>query len=119
MPRIKQLLADGKFVRMFGVGQLFSPKLIEVIAEHGAFDAIWLDAEHGGLDMKDVELATMAAQRVWIGSLRADAGHGLRLDHAGARSRRGGRDDQHDPGAGRRRKGGGAGPSSTREANAA
>ena len=36
MPRIKQLLADGKFVRMFGVGQLFSPKLIEVIAEHGA-----------------------------------------------------------------------------------
>ena len=62
MPRIKQLLAAGKFVRMFGVGQLYSPKLIEIIGEHGGFDALWLDAEHAGLDMKDVELATMAAR---------------------------------------------------------
>lgn len=62
MPRIKQLLADGRFVRMFGVGQLFSPKLIEIVGEHGGFDALWLDAEHAGLGMKDVELATMAAR---------------------------------------------------------
>jgi 2-dehydro-3-deoxyglucarate aldolase/4-hydroxy-2-oxoheptanedioate aldolase len=62
MPRIKQLLADGQFVRMFGVGQLFSPKLIEIVGEHGGFDALWLDAEHAGLDMKDVELATLAAR---------------------------------------------------------
>jgi len=62
MPRIKQLLADGRFVRMFGVGQLFSPKLVEIVGEHGGFDALWLDAEHAGLGMKDVELATMAAR---------------------------------------------------------
>ena len=49
MPRIKQLLAEGKLVRMFGVGQLFSPKLIEIVGEHGGFDALWLDAEHAGL----------------------------------------------------------------------
>jgi 2-dehydro-3-deoxyglucarate aldolase/4-hydroxy-2-oxoheptanedioate aldolase len=62
MPRIKQLLADGELVRLFGVGQLFTPKLIELIGEHGQFDALWLDAEHAGLNMKDIELATMAAR---------------------------------------------------------
>jgi 4-hydroxy-2-oxoheptanedioate aldolase len=62
MPRIKQLLADGAIVRMFGVGQLLSPKLIEIVGEHGGFDALWLDAEHGGLGMKEIELGTLAAK---------------------------------------------------------
>jgi 2-dehydro-3-deoxyglucarate aldolase/4-hydroxy-2-oxoheptanedioate aldolase len=62
MPRIKQLLAERKVVRVFGSGQLLSPKLIEIVGEHGDFDALWLDAEHGGLTMRDIELATMAAR---------------------------------------------------------
>jgi 2-dehydro-3-deoxyglucarate aldolase/4-hydroxy-2-oxoheptanedioate aldolase len=62
MPRIKQLLADGKNVRMFGVGQLYHPKLIEIIGEHGGFDALWLDSEHAGLGMKEFEIATLAAK---------------------------------------------------------
>jgi 2-dehydro-3-deoxyglucarate aldolase/4-hydroxy-2-oxoheptanedioate aldolase len=62
MPRIKQLLAEGKVVRMFGIGQLISPKLVEIVGEHGDFDAIWLDAEHAGITMKEIELATMAAR---------------------------------------------------------
>jgi 4-hydroxy-2-oxoheptanedioate aldolase len=62
MPKIKQMLADGKVVRAFGFGQLLSPKLIEVVGEHGGFDALWLDYEHGGLSMKDIELATLAAR---------------------------------------------------------
>ena len=62
MPRIKDLLASGAVVRLFGVAQLFTPKLVEVVGEHGGFDGLWIDAEHGGLDMKDYELATMAAR---------------------------------------------------------
>ena len=62
MPRIKQLLASGQFVRMFGIGQLYHPKLIEIVGEHGEFDALWLDAEHAGLGMKEIEIATMAAR---------------------------------------------------------
>lgn len=62
MARIKELLARGEVVRMFGVGQLFSPKLIEIVGEHGGFDALWLDAEHAGLTMRDVEVATLAAR---------------------------------------------------------
>jgi 2-dehydro-3-deoxyglucarate aldolase/4-hydroxy-2-oxoheptanedioate aldolase len=62
MPRIKQLLAEGQSVRLFGVGQLFSPKLVEIVGEHSDFDGLWLDAEHAGLTMQDVALATMAAR---------------------------------------------------------
>ena len=49
-------------VRVFGLGQLLSPKLIEILGEHGGFDALWLDFEHAGLTMKEIELATMAAR---------------------------------------------------------
>jgi 2-dehydro-3-deoxyglucarate aldolase/4-hydroxy-2-oxoheptanedioate aldolase len=62
MARIKDLLARGQFVRLFGVGQLLGPKLIEMIGEHGGFDGLWLDAEHAGLTMKDIEVATLAAK---------------------------------------------------------
>ncbi len=62
MPRIKQLLAAGQVVRVFAAGQLLSPKLIEIVGEHGEFDALWLDFEHAGISMKEIELATMAAK---------------------------------------------------------
>src|ERR687890_585695 len=62
MRRIKPMLADGQVVRIFGAGQLLSPKLIEIVGEHGDFDGLWLDAEHAGIGMKDVELATLAAR---------------------------------------------------------
>lgn len=62
MRKIKPLLADGQVVRIFGAGQLLSPKLIEIVGEHGEFDGLWLDAEHAGIAMKDVELATLAAR---------------------------------------------------------
>lgn len=62
MRRIKDLLARGEVVRMFGCGQLCSPKLIEIVGAHGGFDALWLDQEHAGLTMRDIELATLAAR---------------------------------------------------------
>jgi 4-hydroxy-2-oxoheptanedioate aldolase len=62
MPRIKQMLSENKVVKVFGFGQLISPKLIEILGEHGGFDALWLDLEHAGLTMKEIELATMAAR---------------------------------------------------------
>src|SRR5437588_10285341 len=62
MAKIKQRLAQGQVVKMFGVGQLFTPKLVEIVGEHGGFDGLWLDAEHAGLGMREIELATMAAR---------------------------------------------------------
>ncbi len=66
MPRIKQLLAEGRVVRLFGCGQLCSPKLIEMVGAHGGYDGLWLDVEHAGLTMRDVELATLAADAVGL-----------------------------------------------------
>jgi 4-hydroxy-2-oxoheptanedioate aldolase len=63
MPRIKEKLAAGETVRLFGVGQLVSPKLVEIIGLQGGFDGLWLDFEHAGLSMRDIELATLAADR--------------------------------------------------------
>ncbi|MDX2037203.1 MAG: aldolase/citrate lyase family protein [Isosphaeraceae bacterium] len=62
MPRIKRILADGGTVRLFGIGQLASPKLIEIVCEHGDFDGLWLDSEHAGLNIQEIELATMACR---------------------------------------------------------
>ena len=50
MPRIKDALAAGEIVRLFGVGQLCSPKLVEIVAgAQGIRLRLWIDAEHGGL----------------------------------------------------------------------
>ncbi|RUL82955.1 HpcH/HpaI aldolase family protein [Tautonia sociabilis] len=62
MPRIKDRLAQGKVVRLFGVGQLFHPKIIEILGEHGGYDGLWLDQEHAGLSLKEIELAVLAAR---------------------------------------------------------
>lgn len=62
MGKIKERLAAGKIVRLFGVGQLINPKIIELVGANGGFDGLWLDVEHGGLSMRDIELATLAAQ---------------------------------------------------------
>jgi 2-dehydro-3-deoxyglucarate aldolase/4-hydroxy-2-oxoheptanedioate aldolase len=61
MPTIKTKLSRGETVRLFGVGQLIGPKLIEIVGLHGGFDGLWLDFEHAGFTMKDVEVATLAA----------------------------------------------------------
>lgn len=61
MPRIKEMLARGETVRLFGVGQLYSSKLIEVVGYHGGFDGLWVDAEHAGLTMREIAEATLAA----------------------------------------------------------
>jgi 2-dehydro-3-deoxyglucarate aldolase/4-hydroxy-2-oxoheptanedioate aldolase len=62
MPRIKDRLAQGKTVRLFGVGQLFHPKLVEIIGEHGGYDGLWLDQEHSGLSLREIEVAVVAAR---------------------------------------------------------
>ncbi len=60
--RLKQLLAEGKLTRVFCLGQLCSPKLVEIIGLHGGFDAVWLDQEHTGLTIEQIEEAARAAR---------------------------------------------------------
>ncbi|GIW88011.1 MAG: aldolase [Isosphaeraceae bacterium] len=62
MKRTKERLARGEVIKGFGLGQLISPKFVEVVGVQGGFDVLWLDHEHGGITLKDVELATLAAR---------------------------------------------------------
>jgi 4-hydroxy-2-oxoheptanedioate aldolase len=66
--RLKELLAEGKLVRVFGVGQLCDPKIIEIIGQHGGYDAVWLDQEHAALSIAQIEHACRAARGVGLDS---------------------------------------------------
>jgi 4-hydroxy-2-oxoheptanedioate aldolase len=66
--RIKELLAQGKLVRVFCLGQLCSPKIVEIVGMHGGYDAVWLDHEHAGLSTEQIELAVRAARLTGLDS---------------------------------------------------
>lgn len=63
---LKQALRSDRLVRVFGVGQLCHPKLIEMVAFLGGYDAIWLDQEHVGLTIPQIEEATRACRAAEI-----------------------------------------------------
>src|SRR5262249_58991088 len=66
--RLKELLAQNKLTRVFGLGQLCHPKLVEIIGFQGGYDAVWLDQEHAGISIAQIEEATRAARSVGLDS---------------------------------------------------
>src|SRR5476651_2062032 len=66
--RLKELLAQNKLVRVFGIGQLCHPKIVEIIGQHGGYDAVWIDQEHAGLSTAQIEHACLAARAVGLDS---------------------------------------------------
>lgn len=65
---LKKALSENRIVRVFGLGQMCEPKLIEMIGNAGGYDAVWLDQEHGGLTVTQIENATRAARSVGLDS---------------------------------------------------
>jgi 4-hydroxy-2-oxoheptanedioate aldolase len=59
---LKQGLRENRLLRVFGVGQLCHPKLIELVGYLGGFDAVWLDQEHVGLTIPQIEEGTRACR---------------------------------------------------------
>jgi 2-keto-3-deoxy-L-rhamnonate aldolase RhmA len=67
--QLKSLLAgDDRVLNVFALGQFCSPKLVEVIGGRGGFDAVWLDQEHVGLTIPQIEEAARAARVVGLDS---------------------------------------------------
>jgi 2-dehydro-3-deoxyglucarate aldolase/4-hydroxy-2-oxoheptanedioate aldolase len=60
--QLKQALAAGKLTRVCLLGQLCHPKLVEMVAWSGGFDAVWFDQEHAGLTIGQIEEAARAAR---------------------------------------------------------
>ncbi len=65
---LKTLLKQDQIIKVFALGQLCHPKLVELIAWQGGFDAVWLDQEHVGLTIPQIEEAARAARGAGIDS---------------------------------------------------
>lgn len=65
---LREKLKQGKLTRVFGLGQLCYPKIVEIIGLHGGFDAVWLDQEHAGLTLAQIEDCARGARAVGIDS---------------------------------------------------
>src|SRR5499426_1641185 len=63
---LKKALAEGKLTRVYCVGQLCAPKFVEIIGLQGGYDAVWLDQEHAGLSIEQIEDACRAARGVGL-----------------------------------------------------
>src|SRR5437588_4734043 len=66
--RLQELLAHDKLTRVFALGQLCDPKIIEILGMEGGYDAVWLDNEHAGLTIAQIENAARAARGVGLES---------------------------------------------------
>jgi 4-hydroxy-2-oxoheptanedioate aldolase len=66
MSSLKSVLASGRVANIFCIGQLPSPKVVEMVAHVGGFDAVWLDHEHCGLTVEQLENLTRAGRAAGI-----------------------------------------------------
>lgn len=60
--QLKALLSQDRVVKVFALGQVCHPKLVEMAAWSGGFDAVWFDQEHVGLTIGQIEEAARAAR---------------------------------------------------------
>jgi 2-keto-3-deoxy-L-rhamnonate aldolase RhmA len=63
---LKSALSSGRLVRVFALGQLCGPKLVEMVGLVGGYDAVWLDQEHVGLSVPQIEEACRAGRAVGL-----------------------------------------------------
>ncbi len=66
--RLKEALARNQLVRVFGLGQMCDPKFVDIIGQHGGYEAVWLDQEHASLSIAQIEHASLAARAVGLDS---------------------------------------------------
>src|SRR5437773_840601 len=60
--RLKELLQQGKLVRVLCLGQLCTPKLVEMLAWFGDYAGLWFDQEHGSVSTEQLEHCARAAR---------------------------------------------------------
>ncbi|MBX7072534.1 MAG: hypothetical protein K1X71_05255 [Pirellulales bacterium] len=60
--RFKQLLAEGRVVKVFSMARFVHPVVIDLFAVGGGFDGFWLDQEHGGLTYEQVCVGAVCAR---------------------------------------------------------
>ncbi len=54
---LKQRIQNGERLVVFAVGRMFHHNIINYLGMTGDFDGFWIDVEHGGLTVQDIEVA--------------------------------------------------------------
>lgn len=62
MTTLKNMLATGEAVNVFSIGRMFHPNLIQMFAFHGGFHGFWIDHEHVGFTIAQIEQAATAGR---------------------------------------------------------
>jgi len=60
-------LAAGKVVRVFSMSRIMHPVVFDVFGFAGDFDGLWLDQEHGGMSIEQVQVASACARANGLG----------------------------------------------------
>lgn len=70
MSRIFQdLLSTDRVLRVFSVSRIVHPVVFDVLGFAGGFDGFWLDQEHGGMTVPQVQLASAFARANAMGMI--------------------------------------------------
>ncbi len=62
MDNFKQRLVAGETLVVFAVGRMFHPNIVKYLGMEGSFDGFWIDVEHGGLGVAEIEAAAVAGR---------------------------------------------------------
>lgn len=65
---LKERLARDERVIVCGIGRVFHPNFVQCLGVHGAFHGVWIDQEHCGLTMREMEIATASARAAGMDS---------------------------------------------------
>lgn len=65
---LKSRLARNEQVVVLGIGRILHPNFIQALGMSGGFHGVWIDQEHCGLTMREMEIATACARSVGLDS---------------------------------------------------
>lgn len=64
-----ELLATDRVLRVFSVSRIVHPVVFDLFGMAGGFDGLWLDQEHGGMTVPQVQLASAFARANRLGTI--------------------------------------------------
>jgi len=67
--RLKELLSSGEVIRLFGVGQLANHKIVQILGLLGGYHGIWIDQEHAGVTLREIETLALACRAHGLDSI--------------------------------------------------
>ena len=59
---MKERLAAGERLNVFAVGRMFHPNVVHYLGATGEFDGLWIDVEHAGFTVSEIESAVTAGR---------------------------------------------------------